>query len=60
MFEPIKPQTINSKSQEKQNNKIEENTHNSKSIFVNIEKEEEEDIELLELLNGKGMSYILI
>ena len=52
-FEPIQPITNKSKSPEK-NTKAGQNTKNNfKCIYVNIEKEEDEDRELLELLNGK-------
>ena len=51
--EPIQPISNKSKSPEKNIKTDQDSKKNFKSIYVNIEKEEDEDRELLELLNAK-------
>ena len=51
-FEPISPTNMNS------SNQINYNSRNkSKSTYINLQKEEEEDRELLELLEGKRKNF---
>ena len=54
-FEPISPTNMNN------SNQINYNSRNkSKSTYVNLQKEEEEDRELLELLEGKRKNFLLL
>ena len=55
----MEPISNNSKSPGRQLKKNEKQKNNIKSIYINIEKEEDEDRELLELLNGKRKFKIL-
>jgi hypothetical protein len=52
-FEPIQPMNNKSKSPEKSVNNMEDKTNLSKRVYINIDKEDEEDRELIDLLNGK-------
>ena len=50
-----------SKSPEKSMNNMEDKTNISKRVYINIDKEDEEDRELIKILNGKSkFLYMLI